>query len=90
MDGGRDGNGNLPNRDEMTCLSSVLVMRPVPLIDDFASVDLSKKTSIKFLSRRVADPRSSLHAFKSFVLMKTSYPETRRTFSLPFGLLALN
>ena len=56
----------------MTCLSSVFVIRPVPLIDDLARVDLSKKTSIKFLSKRVAEPLSSLQAFKSFVLMNTS------------------
>jgi hypothetical protein len=64
--------GILPNNADMTCLSRVLVMRPVPLMDDLANVDLSKKTSIKFRNNRVADPLSSLHAFKSFVLMKTS------------------
>lgn len=65
----------------------MFVIRPVPFIDDLARVDLSKKTSIKFLSKRVADPRSSLHAFKSFVLINTSYPGTKRTFSLPFAEL---
>ena len=61
----------------------MFVMRPVPFIDDLASVDLSKKTSIRFLSKRVAEPLSSLHAFKSFVLINTSKPGTRRTFSPP-------
>ncbi len=62
----------LPNNADMTCLSSVFVMRPVPLIDDFASVDLSKNTSIRFLKSLVADPLSSLQAFKSLADMKTS------------------
>lgn len=67
----------------MTCLSNVLVIRPVPLIEDLAKVDLSKNTSIKFLNNLVAEPLSSLQAFRSLVLIKTSYPGTRRTFSFP-------
>ena len=77
----------LPNSADMTCLSRVFVMRPVPFMDDLANVDLSKNTSIRFLRRRVAEPRSSLHAFRSLVLMNTSKPATRRTFSLPLALL---
>jgi hypothetical protein len=71
----------LPNNAEITCLSNVCVMRPVPLIDDLANVDLSKKTSIKLRSKRVAEPLSSLHAFKSLADINTSKPGDKRIFS---------